>query len=309
MKRVESKIALGEYDIEIKRTRAYTWDQLVERYFPNSRRKKSGKTVKREQQVINAFSAFLNGEAFLLDIKKPTIEGYKAKRLATISRRKTPISPDTVSIELRILKTMFNMALEWKMVNENPVNRVPLPKKGITKVRFLHQAEVERLLQVIADAGDTDFRDLVIAYLRTGARRFELLDPQFGWDHINRDDRKLLIDGKGLRQRHIPIDAPLERVLQRRVQQGGEFPFDYHPDTVTHKLANYLKVAGIEGANVHSLRKTFGSMIIQRDPTQLLHVSRLLGHASIRTTESYYVDLLDANLRDAVGYLDGQIPE
>ena len=73
LKRVESKIALGEYDIEFKRPRSYTWDQMVERYIPHSRRKNSGKTVKREQQVINAFSAFLNGNTLLLDIKKPTI--------------------------------------------------------------------------------------------------------------------------------------------------------------------------------------------------------------------------------------------
>ena len=36
-------------------------------------------------------------------------------------------------------------------------------------------------------------------------------------------------------------------------------------------------------------------------------VSRLLGHTSVKTTEKYYVDLLQDNLRDSVNGLDGII--
>ena len=60
----------------------------------------------------------------------------------------------------------------------------------------------------------------------------------------------------------------------------------------------------IEGANVHSLRKTFGSILIQNKKVDLYVVSRLLGHSSIRTTEKYYIDLLDENYHESVKHLD-----
>tara|TARA_B110000014_G_scaffold250350_1_gene226496 strand:+ start:2040 stop:2270 length:231 start_codon:yes stop_codon:yes gene_type:complete len=65
--------------------------------------------------------------------------------------------------------------------------------------------------------------------------------------------------------------------------------------------------ADIVGANLHSLRKTFGSLLLQNKKADIFTVSRLLGHTSVKTTEKYYVDLLQDNLRDSVNGLDGII--
>jgi len=45
------------------------------------------------------------------------------------------------------------------------------------------------------------------------------------------------------------------------------------------------------------------------DICEILQVSKLLGHASIRTTEKYYVDLLDENYRDSVEGLEEILEE
>ncbi|MCK4448837.1 MAG: tyrosine-type recombinase/integrase, partial [Candidatus Marinimicrobia bacterium] len=68
-------------------------------------------------------------------------------------------------------------------------------------------------------------------------------------------------------------------------------PFQFKPDYVTHKVGYYLEKAGIQGANCHSLRKTFGCILLQNNIADLYTVSKLLGHSSIKTTERYYVDL------------------
>ncbi|UCH64076.1 MAG: tyrosine-type recombinase/integrase [Fidelibacterota bacterium] len=57
--------------------------------------------------------------------------------------------------------------------------------------------------------------------------------------------------------------------------------------------ADKNNAGGIKGADLHSLRKTFGSTLLQNEKTDLYRVSKLLGHASVKTTERYYVDLLD----------------
>ena len=73
------------------------------------------------------------------------------------------------------------------------------------------------------------------------------------------------------------------------------------PDSY-EKIAKYYKSAKIKGANTHSLRKTFGSLLIQNNVADIYTVSKLLGHASVKTTEKYYVDLVEDNYKSA---LDG----
>ena len=83
-----------------------------------------------------------------------------------------------------------------------------------------------------------------------------------------------------------------------------EVPFEFKPDYVAHKIADYYQQAGIEGVNLHSLRKTFGSILLQNNLADLYAISRLLGHVSVKTTEQYYIDLLDENFRTSVHGLD-----
>ena len=72
-------------------------------------------------------------------------------------------------------------------------------------------------------------------------------------------------------------------------------------------IQSFMITADIVGANLHSLRKTFGSLLLQNKKADIFTVSRLLGHTSVKTTEKYYVDLLQDNLRDSVNGLDGII--
>ncbi|MFC1543204.1 hypothetical protein ACFL4K_01540 [Candidatus Neomarinimicrobiota bacterium] len=81
-------------------------------------------------------------------------------------------------------------------------------------------------------------------------------------------------------------------------------PFAFNPDFVTHKIADYYKDASIKGADLHSLRKTCGSLLLQNGLSDLYTVSRLIDNASVKTTEKYYVDLLDENYRSSVNGLD-----
>ena len=123
-------------------------------------------------------------------------------------------------------------------------------------------------------------------------------------ENVNFDLNQIYLIGKGNRGRYIPINETLKRILIRRRDSGNEIPFDFKPDFVSHKLPKFTKMAGIKGGNVHALRKTFGSLLIQSGQSDLYTVSKLLGHSSIKTTERYYVDLLDENYHKSVKILD-----
>ena len=71
---------------------------------------------------------------------------------------------------MRVLKTTFNQAIKWELLEKNPIKGVKLPKQDIIKVRFLTMNEIHSLTDTIKQDGNLDFLDLVNAYLNTGAR-------------------------------------------------------------------------------------------------------------------------------------------
>jgi len=304
VKKIEADIALGQFNIKSEYAIQYMWTQLVHKYIKYSRSNKSSKTTKREIYVLDSFGKFLDGDEYLTQITSIMIENYRDGR---ISDR---LSPATVSIEIRVLKTVFNKAIDWIMLTHNPVNGIRLPKSDIIKIRFLRKEEIDRLIKAILDDSNTEFLDLVLAYLHTGSRRIELLKPLFTWDNVNFQDKKIILQGlKGTSKRYVPMNKVLNNILVRRKARGLEYPFEFSPDFVSHKIVKYYKVAKIKGANLHSLRKTFGSLLLQNKKADLLTVSKLLGHASMTTTEKYYVDLLDENYRDSVEGLEEILEE
>ena len=100
------------------------------------------------------------------------------------------------------------------------------------------------------------------------------------------------------------MNNTLRKVFMELKAMEVQTPFNFRPDFITHKIAKYYKTAEIEGANTHSLRKTFGSLLIQNKKADIYTVSKLLGHASVKTTEKYYIDLIGDNYQTAVNGLD-----
>ena len=100
------------------------------------------------------------------------------------------------------------------------------------------------------------------------------------------------------------MNKALLKLFKEIKRESPATPFSFKPDFITHKITKYYKLAKINGANTHSLRKTFGSLIIQNKKADIYTVSKLLGHASVKTTEKYYIDLIDDNYQTAVDGLD-----
>lgn len=302
-KKIDADIALGKFNIESDDTHGCFWSQLQRKYIQYAKRNKQERSVQRDQDVFKAFNKYLDGtDPPLAEISATTIETFKEVRL------EGGVKPASVALELRHLRAVFYQGVKWGMIDTNPVVGVKHPKKEQNKVRYLLQDEIQRLLQVMDDAGDIEFKRLTLVYLHTGARRVEVLAPNLSWADVDFSKRQIRIHGKGSRDRYVPMNATLLKIFQELQKDGREVPFSFHPDWVSHRIADYYKRAGIGGANLHSLRKTFGSLLLQYHKADLYTVSKLLGHESVRTSEKFYLDLLDENYRDSVAGLDELIP-
>lgn len=275
------------------------WSDLKQMYFKYMRENNSVLTYKRVNDVFIAFDKYLGfSNPQISKITWRTIESFRNKRLDQ------GLSKATVALELRHLKAVFNYAVNKSCLRKNPVIGVKFPKNDINKVRYLTVKEIERLVESIKKRNDKEIERIVLAYLYTGARRSELLKPNLTWDDIDFNKRQMLLRGKGKRNRYIPLNDTLLNQFLKMNKEDREYPFLYTPDYYSHKIHEYYNLAGIAGANLHSLRKTFGSLLMQYNKTDIYTVSKLLGHSSITVTEKYYVDLLDENLRRPVAELE-----
>ena len=64
---------------------------------------------------------------------------------------------------------MFNWAIEWGYVKENPVKKVKLEKENNVRTRFLEIEELKKLLNVC----DEPLKPVVILVINTGMRSTE----------------------------------------------------------------------------------------------------------------------------------------
>lgn len=102
----------------------------------------------------------------------------------------------------RLLSSVFNTAVRWQLLQENPCARVDPPKVETPEVQYLDESGIAKLLAALPDA-PTQYSVLVQLALFTGCRRGELcglrwsdIDLPAGLLAVNRTLEP--VEGKGL---------------------------------------------------------------------------------------------------------------
>ena len=104
-----------------------------------------------------------------------------------------------------------------------------------------------------------------------------------------------MLIGKRGKRRTLQLNDLLIGRLKRR--QVHAYPFDLSPYQAYRSVKKYYPPAGIENANLHTLRKTCGSLLIERG-VDIYRVSKWLGHSSVSVTEQHYIDLIKKDYED-----------
>lgn len=301
----EAELVASEIESKITRVRMgfekdYRENMLIPeaiKYF-HSRRPKTDKTIDREYCVYKAFMKF-TGPLRINNIDQPMVMEYLKYR-----KEKCHLSDAGLGLEYRTLKAFFNFLVDQNFISESPLRGIKSPSTHKKPIRFLTLEEIKRLLEVIEDP---DIRDMVLMYINTGARAREIGKDVFTWANVDFKGRKINLFGKGNKYRTVPMNEVVFEILNRRKNiENRSVPFDTEYDYMYRRVkAGYLK-AGIKNAQVHTLRKTFGSLLVQNG-VNIYTVSKLMGHTSVTVTEKHYAGLLDENLRNGVQQLDGAL--
>jgi integrase len=260
----------------------------------------------QKQRLKNLMPFF--GDKFLSKITLDDIIAYKKMRRQTIyysnedkGIMKT-VKGATVNRELACLRHVFNVAkLKKKFFTENPIRHdefYPEPKKID---RILDREEIARLLESAAP----HLKLAITLALCTGLRKSEILAIK--WKNIDFQNRLIIIEKtKSGRMLEIPMNEIVLDLLAG-LERQGEFVFHNEDSSAGHLLDikrsfnTARKKAKLPEFRFHDLRHCAGTYMIMGG-APLVTVSRILGHASARTTERY-LHPTDENKRRAVDVL------
>lgn len=210
-------------------------------------------------------------------------------------------SAATVSRRLSALKTFYRFALARHYVESDPVYSIKGPKKEKPLPQFVKECEMDELLDRQAwgdDYNNVRARTIIILFYETGMRLSEL---------VNLDDKdvnfvtsEIKITGKGNKQRIVPFGDELKNTLLefRRLRDASvevktpalvvsEKGTRMSPSKVQNIVrSNLSRVCSLKKKSPHVLRHSFATAMLNHH-VGIENLKKLLGHASISTTEIY----------------------
>lgn len=207
----------------------------------------------------------------------------------------------SVNRRLSALRSLFRFALSHGLVDKDPAHLITGPKADKPLPYFLRERDMDRLLepQMWTDSYiDVLARTLIIVFYETGVRLSELtgLDD----DDVNFVNSNIKVTGKRNKQRIIPFGKELADALHdymdRRDREITRLTDGLFLDKKGKRISNekvrqlvevnLAKVTTMKKRSPHVLRHTFATAMLNHN-AELESVSKLLGHASIATTEIY----------------------
>ena len=287
-------------------------------------------TLEAYRRDLEAFAGFLAGRG-----KAPERAGSDDIRAFLGRLAQAGMAPRTAARRLSALRQFYRFLLSEGLRAEDPSAGVDSPRLGRPLPKILTEAEVGDLLAAahrsagFAPGGPDALRlaALVELLYASGLRISELVGLRLA--AAQRDQRLLIVQGKGGKERMVPLSAAArqslsaylgvrDRFLQTRGKdRGGKgskavklpspwlFPSRSAGGHITrHRVAQLLKdlarEADIDPAKVspHVLRHAFASHLLDHG-ADLRSLQKMLGHADISTTQ-IYTHVLSERLKSLV---------
>lgn len=268
-------------------------------------RKTNAGTAKRYARAVDLFLALLGNKA-----KAPLSAITHKEILALLEARiKTGAAPKTISVDVKVLNTAFNLARKLGLVLSNPVE----------KALALHPIEVEssqrecftaEQVKALLDTAEGDWRTVVMLGFYTGARLSDCANMR--WDNVDLAQGVIDYQPQKTRRQAKRVVVPIHPVLLTRLEAlaATDEPQEYLCPSVARKptggknglsdgFNRLMRKAGIDAQaepgkgvrrfsalSFHSLRHSFNSTLANGGIDQETRM-RLAGHSSVAVNDGY----------------------
>lgn len=258
----------------------------------------------RSQRTLDSYSSDLhhadeNLPGGLMGASSSDIQNY----LSGLPERAT-----SVARHASALRGFYKFLMLEKIITENPTANLELPKRTRALPKFLSLDEIELLISSAGDVrNSTRLRAMLELVYASGLRVSELCELPMT---ANLGD-KLLIHGKGAKERIVPMHERAQHALNKWLEIRGNDPSKYifpgngktghiTRDGFFKLLKKCAVLAGIDPIRVspHVLRHSFASHLLAGG-ANLRAIQTMLGHEDISTTQ-IYTHVMPDKLRETV---------
>lgn len=260
----------------------------------------SENTILSYQHDLREFEGFLSKKRPLLEVTEDCCRSY----LVYLS--KNGLSVRSIQRHVSTLRQFYLFAQSEGLIKKNPMAHIESPKSGKSLPKVVSEDLVERLLGAVRYMEGVEGMRMVCLLemlYATGMRISELVTLSL--DAVLRDDRMIIISGKGGVERFVPMTTSARQALyayldirssffaKGRKESPYLFPSRGKEGHLTRQRVGQLlkevaALAGVDPSSVspHVLRHAFASHLLERG-AGLRSVQKLLGHADISTTQIY----------------------
>jgi site-specific recombinase XerD len=213
----------------------------------------------------------------------------------------------TIRRKMHSLSSYFNYLCSEKIIEENPMKKINIPKKDFRIPKYLKQDEIKKLLTLPSKLSNDDFyskRNLAImlTFLH-GARRAEAINLK--WKDIDLSSKVITIrDTKSKHDRIIPMSSQFVDAIWDYLNFILPITNEY---VLITKKGNNVAISPISSIfkryfqeldsdneyTIHTLRHTFATYLALGDRennvngANVFEIALLLGHNNIESSQIY----------------------
>ena len=277
---------------------------------------RTAKTYQRYLDKLRTFSSYLS----FTDISPLWAKDYELWLM------KRGNKPNTIASNFKCLNAILNKAVKLGLIEKNPlkgyeIRTVNAKKESLTieEITLFEQYEIAPRFKSMVLA-----REMFLFSFYTAGMRFSDV-CKLKWENVT-DTEIVYTMGKSEKRagatRYIPITPKLSAILQKyKANKKYVFPvldkckdkdiegIEYTIFIANNKVNRAIKILaehiGItKHVSMHIAKHSFASYAVKNE-VDLFHISKLLGHTKLSTTEHYLRDFFQKEQADVMNKLFG----
>ena len=249
----------------------------------------------------------------------------KVDEVFKVEKNMEPLADKTILEHHRLISTILAQAEKEMLVPYNAAAKATPPRTTKKDPNYFQPETISAILEAL-ESEPLKWRLITHLLIVTGCRRGEIMGLK--WEKVDFENSRVKIDralvsskSKGVFEestktsdiRHLALPREtMDLLRQHKLEQlrlqlangdrwlhtGYVFTQDngdhMNPDSITGWLKDFSTRHGLPHINPHAFRHTVASVLLANG-TDIVTVSKQLGHASITTTESFYSHIIEEN--------------
>lgn len=224
-------------------------------------------------------------------------------------KKEKNLMPTSINHKIKAARAFFKFLCQQKIIDDLPTRRVETLRTKKVIIKPFSDDQLRKLFAQPDKSTFVGFRDytFMLVLLDTGVRLRELENMKV--NDVNLQDNKILVLGKGAKEREVYFQKTTGEYLRRYLIIRGELEHDFlwinNDDTpmkrrnFQRRLQEYGRKAKIKNVRVspHTFRHTCAKKYITKGG-DMISLQNLLGHSTLEMVR-HYVHLWGADLKKA----------